>query len=694
MKIKSHKNMKINKKNKRILLYSFLAVFTIISIIILSYSDLSHLKNNSVATDLSFDSHPAIVNHLNEVAKSKVDSNGEEFNKFYDGTYNGADWCAMFIWWLFNQDGRAKNFIVKNAYADNLVRDSLNAGLGTWHEDNCTDPTTQPRVGDLVVFDPTKDKNDYNSPYVPLPKYLGELENFNDHDKYISSHIGYVYKVDNDYIYTIEGNTGSINPLSSKVSMKSYPYKKQCGVETTDVSKRGINGYYRPNYAPHYTVKYMPNATDVKGSMSIQYFKQGESRKLLPNGFTRPNYRFFGWVAQRDDGTVYCYDSPGKVAKWTNSSCYAHYYFSDQQELTNSYGNDGVIYMYAQWQKVSYEDSNPQKSSSSTATQVTPNTIKTPTSSSNNTSGSSSTRSITYYCPSGYTKIGDGANAYCQKAVISECYCPSGYKRMGNSPKNYYCQSQKATHYEYYCPSGYTKAGDGPSAYCVSNKAVGYNYVCPSGYKRMGNSANNYYCQSQKATGYEYYCPSGYKRMGNSPKNYYCQSKKATGYRYYCDSGYQIIGGGSAAYCQSKKATHYEYYCVSGWTKVGKDKNAHCESNSAKTYYCPSGYTKAGDGPSAYCFKGSTKNGNYKQTKILSKPVTTPVKVRNGYKTTKTKKANEYGTTRILIRNKYDIKKITLTNKYDYVSIKKKNGYATTKIKTKKSYVTTKILTK
>lgn len=692
MKIKKLKNMKI-KINKRILLYSFLAVFTIISIIILSYSDLSHLKNNSVATDLSFDSHPAIVNHLNEVAKSKVDSNGEEFNKFYDGTYNGADWCAMFIWWLFNQDGRAKNFIVKNAYADNLVRDSLNAGLGTWHEDNCTDPTTQPRVGDLVVFDPTKDKNDYNSPYVPLPKYLGELENFNDHDKYISSHIGYVYKVDNDYIYTIEGNTGSINPLSSKVSMKSYPYKKQCGVETTDVSKRGINGYYRPNYAPHYTVKYMPNATDVKGSMSIQYFKQGESRKLLPNGFTRPNYRFFGWVAQRDDGTVYCYDSPGKVAKWTNSSCYAHYYFSNQQELTNSYGNDGVIYMYAQWQKVSYEDSSVQKAASPNETQVTPNTIKTPSSSSKNSSGSSNAKSITYYCPSGYTKFGDGPSAYCQKAEISY-YCDSGYKRMGNSSKDYYCKSVKATHYEYYCPSGYTKASDGPSGYCVSKKAIGYNYVCPSGYVRMGNSPKNYYCKSNKAIGYEYYCDSGYKRMGNSPKNYYCQSKKATGYRYYCPSGYAKAGDGPSAYCVSKKATHYEYYCNSGWTQVGKGANAHCEHNSNKYYYCPSGYTKAGDGPSAYCFKGSTKKGNYKQAKLLSKPVTTPIKVRNGYKTTKINVANVYGTTKVRLKNKYDTKKIILKNKYGYESIKKKNGYATTKVKTKKTYITTKVLTK
>ena len=368
------KKLKIESKYKKTLIFSFLAVIAIFSIIALSYSDLNSLKNNSVATDLSFDDHPAIVNHLTETAKQVEGKGARDFNMFYDGTYNGVDWCAMFIWWLFNQDGRAKNFIVKNSFAGNMARDSVKAGLGDWYEDECTDPKTVPKAGDLILYDPW-----IGGKTVPWPA--------NGEDRYYSSHIGYVYKVTDSDVYSIEGNVNSgyylgawkSNPGNGVWEQKHS--RKYCG----SGNSQGINGYYRPKYGPHYTVKFMPNGSNVKGSMSIQYFKQGETRSLLPVGFTRDNYRFMGWVAQRDNGLKYCYTSPSRTATWTNPrNCYGDYIFSNQQVLTNSYGNDGVLYMYAQWRKISYdtpktpEPSKPQQSSSSSSVTPKPNPIQTP----------------------------------------------------------------------------------------------------------------------------------------------------------------------------------------------------------------------------------------------------------------------------------------------------------------------------
>ena len=56
-------------------------------------------------------------------------------------------------------------------------------------------------------------------------------------DKYHSDHLGYVYKVDSSYVYTIEGNTGSDNADYSTVAYRQYSR-----------TSGKINGYYRPNY--------------------------------------------------------------------------------------------------------------------------------------------------------------------------------------------------------------------------------------------------------------------------------------------------------------------------------------------------------------------------------------------------------------------------------------------------------------
>ena len=556
------KKIKIADKHKKmILICSFLAIFVVASVIILSYSNLNNLKNNSVATDLSFNNHPAIVNHLNETAKSAVGKGGRDFNLFYDNTHNGANWCAMFIWWLFNQDGRAKNLISKSAYADNLVRDSIKAGKGTWLEDNCNNPNTQPKAGDLVVFNPNKNKNSYSSPYVPLPDYLNQLENYNDHDKYVSSHIGYVYKVDNDYIYTIEGNTGSGDAYSSVVSKKSYRYKdkSQCGKETYNLS---INGYYRPNYGPHYTVKFMPNGGT--GSMSIQYFKRGESKKLLANKFTRAGYTFFGWVAQRDTGEKFCSDTPGNNYKWLKSGCYGHYYFYDQQELTNTYGNDGVVYMYAQWKKNTTTKTpapaKPQQAAPTSPTKATPQTIQTP---------SSKQFTVKYYNGGGTGSMNDQIITY------------------GSSNSNLYGNSFKRIDYKFL---GWNAQREDDRWYCFTNSSK-----TKAGWLKISDCRYGFYLYKNKQSVPTIVKPGSYVKMvaqwhpttfivkfranggsgSMSDQKMTYGSKNTLKSNYFSRSGY-VFGGWVAQRWDGK------IYC---YTSPSKTKAGWLSSDQCDNYY-------------------------------------------------------------------------------------------------------------
>lgn len=81
---------------------------------------------------------------------------------------------------------------------------------GNWYENG-----TKPKVGDIILFNPT----------CPGP------------DKYYSSHVGIVYKVDSKNVYTVEGNTNGSND-NSIVTTQSY-----------GISNKKINGYYRPNWS-------------------------------------------------------------------------------------------------------------------------------------------------------------------------------------------------------------------------------------------------------------------------------------------------------------------------------------------------------------------------------------------------------------------------------------------------------------
>ena len=155
---------------------------------------------------------------LISIAKAQVGNGPSRYRNWYYGNEGyGIAWCAVFVSWCFNQIGGLGKYIEKTDGAGSIARESIAEGLGgKWYESEFTDSSTNPQVGDIIVF---------------VWNYAGRYWN---QDKYYSDHVGIVYAVDNNYVYTIEGNSGSSNDTSS-VKMRSY--SRWSGA---------INGYYRP----------------------------------------------------------------------------------------------------------------------------------------------------------------------------------------------------------------------------------------------------------------------------------------------------------------------------------------------------------------------------------------------------------------------------------------------------------------
>ena len=159
----------------------------------------------------------AVIDALNEEAVKAAKSSLPRST--VTGWYGFDDeWCAMFISWLFNQIGGLDKYFVKSAGSGPGARESIARGYGTWIEDECTDPTAIPRAGDVLHFREIPVGHPYHT------------------DMISSRHVGYVYAVDDNKIYTVEGNSWD----SEHVMFREHD-RKSCGVD-------GINGYYRPYY--------------------------------------------------------------------------------------------------------------------------------------------------------------------------------------------------------------------------------------------------------------------------------------------------------------------------------------------------------------------------------------------------------------------------------------------------------------
>lgn len=182
----------------------------------------SSANAGSSSTNVS-SSGNGVIDKLNEIALGEAGNDGSKYYGFMGYSYR-IEWCAAFVSWLFDQVDGLDKYIISNTVAGDIPKLSDAAGFGVWYEDECTDSNTVPKAGDLILFDPL-----IGTVTIPYPA--------NGNTKYYSSHIGYVYKVDDENVYTVEGNSGDM------VKVKSYSRKK-CGSGFI----QGINGYYRPNY--------------------------------------------------------------------------------------------------------------------------------------------------------------------------------------------------------------------------------------------------------------------------------------------------------------------------------------------------------------------------------------------------------------------------------------------------------------
>lgn len=136
----------------------------------------------------------------------------------------GLPWCAMFVVWClvqaFGKSAASAMVGGLSADCDEVVQNYKN--IGRWFK--------TPKVGDQIVF--VKDGDDYY-------------------------HTGWVYKVTNSTVYTIEGNTSNgseVIPNGGGVCKKSYA-----------LGNSKIGGYGRPKYDAEAT-PVSPATTEQKGN--------------------------------------------------------------------------------------------------------------------------------------------------------------------------------------------------------------------------------------------------------------------------------------------------------------------------------------------------------------------------------------------------------------------------------------------
>ena len=187
----------------------------------------------------------AEVGYLEKKSNSNLDSKTENAGKgnytkyardldkisgFYNGKKQGFAWCDVFVDWCF-----VEAFGVERA-KELLLQPNKSLGAGCKYSMNYYKNKkqfyTSPKVGDQIFF-----------------KSGSSI-----------THTGIVHKVDNTYVYTIEGNTSSdAGVVANGGSVNDKKYK---------LGSSYIAGYGRPNYKEEITTpttetKYVYNCTSL-----------------------------------------------------------------------------------------------------------------------------------------------------------------------------------------------------------------------------------------------------------------------------------------------------------------------------------------------------------------------------------------------------------------------------------------------
>lgn len=167
----------------------------------------------------------------------------QNFPTFYNGKKSGAEWCDIFVDWCF-----VKAFGVEAALKL-LGQPKKSCGAGcSWsamYYQKIPSFYRSPKVGDQIFF---KDRN--GSP----------------------CHTGLVYKVDNTYVYTIEGNTSNTSGVVANggcVAKKKYK-----------INSSSIYGYGRPKYDAE------PKKTTTTTNTTIKAWQNA----AIKDGYSFPKY--------------------------------------------------------------------------------------------------------------------------------------------------------------------------------------------------------------------------------------------------------------------------------------------------------------------------------------------------------------------------------------------------------------------
>lgn len=160
--------------------------------------DMKQKLNVSVYGDPDYVEHVLRYYHLGNgdivaVAKTQVGNvGGKSYWQWY-GFDSRVEWCAIFVSWCANESGQLNISIPKFSRVEDGIQWYKNKNQ--WKDRNYT-----PKAGDLIFFD---------------------WESDGDPD-----HVGIVEKVDDNYVYTIEGNSSD-----------------ECKIKKYSINSKKIYGY-------------------------------------------------------------------------------------------------------------------------------------------------------------------------------------------------------------------------------------------------------------------------------------------------------------------------------------------------------------------------------------------------------------------------------------------------------------------
>lgn len=168
----------------------------------------------------------------------------DKISGFYNGKKNGYSWCDVFVDWCF-----VEAFGVDRA-KELLLQPNKSLGAGCKYSMNYYKKNKQfhstPKAGDQIFF-----------------KKGSSI-----------THTGIVYKVDKNYVYTIEGNTSSDEGVvSNGGSVNDKKYK---------LSSSYIAGYGRPEYKIETATSKTTTYSNGAESFNSKY-RSGKSYKTIAN---------------------------------------------------------------------------------------------------------------------------------------------------------------------------------------------------------------------------------------------------------------------------------------------------------------------------------------------------------------------------------------------------------------------------